>query len=122
MLKLIPEPNRTPTSASAINYVQPLINTNNGYMFHTRVDYAFNDSTKLYIGYNQQHQIYGRPVTRWWVPADSIANVGEPSSADTSKTISGTLIKVLNPTTTNEFLASLSFLRPQSSLSRLRKN
>ncbi len=111
LLKEIPAPNHTPTPSAAYNFVEPVLNTNNGYMFHTRVDYSINDSTKLYVSYNQQHENYGNPIMRWWAPADAIPWAAEPSQSSISRTISGNLVKVFNSTTTNEFLAGLSYLR-----------
>lgn len=110
LMKMIPQPNHTPTSAANYNWVKPLINTNNGYMFHAKVDYNLNDQNKLYVSYNQQHELYGSPVMRWWIAGNSINTPGDPSSSDTSRTISGSYIRVFNSTTTNEFLAGLSYL------------
>jgi hypothetical protein len=110
MVKLIPQPNHTPTASADYNWVLPLINTNNGYMFHAKVDYNLNDRNKLYVSYNQQHELYGSPVMRWWIPGNAIETPGDPSSADASRTISGSYVKVFNSTTTNEFLAGLSYL------------
>jgi len=110
LLNEIPKPNRTPTQALDFNYVKALQNTNNGYMFHTRVDYDFSDSLKLYVSFNQQKEHYGQPVMRWWMAGDAVDDPGDPSSYDQSKTISGNLVKVFNASTTNEFLANLSYL------------
>jgi len=110
LLNEIPKPNRTPTQALDFNYVKPLSNTNNGYMFHTRVDYDINDNTKLYVSYNQQTELYGSPVMRWWMAGDAVDYPGDISSKDQSKTISGNLVKVFSASTTNEFLANLSYL------------
>jgi len=109
-LKLIPSPNHTPSSSQDFNYVKSLLNTNNGYMYHAKVDYNLNDSTKLYVSYNQQHELYGSPMMRWWLAGGSIDSPGSPSSSDLSRTISGSLVKVFNSTTTNEFLAGLSYM------------
>jgi len=110
LLKLIPEPNRTPTQGTDYNYVQSLLNTNNGYMFHTKVDYSFNDTTKLYVSYNQQHELYGLPMQRWWMTGNAIAWPGNDLSSNSSRTISGSLVKVFNSTTTNEFIAGLGYM------------
>ena len=117
LLNEIPKPNRTPTGALDFNYVKPLINTNNGYMFHTRVDYNFSDSLKLYVSYNQQNEHYGSPVMRWWMAGDAVDYPGGASSYDQSKTLSGNLVKVFNASTTNEFLANVSYLYAPQSLS-----
>ena len=110
MLQMIPAPNHTPTSGADFNYVKALINTNNGYMFHAKTDYNYSQNTKLYVSYNQQHELYGSPVMRWWIPADSIETPGSPATSSTSRTISGNLVKVFNSTMTNEFIAGISYL------------
>ncbi|HKO18606.1 MAG TPA: TonB-dependent receptor, partial [Acidobacteriaceae bacterium] len=110
MLKMIPLPNHTPSADADYNWVKPLINTNNGYMFHAKTDYNLSDSTKLYVSYNQQHELYGSPVQRWWIPADSIDTPGGPATSAMSRTLSGNFVKVFSPTTTNEFIAGLSYL------------
>jgi hypothetical protein len=115
LLNEIPKPNRTPTGDLDFNYVKSVVNTNNGYMFHTRVDYNFNDNLKLYVSYNQQQELYGSPFMRWWMAGDAVDYPGDISSNNQSKTISGNLVKVFNTSTTNEFLANLSYLyAPQS--------
>jgi hypothetical protein len=110
LLNEVPKPNFTPTSAQDFNYVKPLSNTTNGYMFHTRVDYNFSDSLKLYVSYNQQHDLSGSPVMRWWLYPGAVDYPGDISVSDNSKTISGNLVKVFNASTTNEFLANWSYL------------
>lgn len=109
-MKIIPLPNFTPSSANDYNYVSPLIDTNNGYMAHAKFDYAFSENTKASMSLNQQHENYSNPVQRWWIPADAIATPGDPASKTLSRTISGSLVKVLNATTTNEVLAGLSYM------------
>jgi hypothetical protein len=115
LLNEIPQPNHTPTGSLDFNYVKSLINTNNGYMFRTRVDYDFSDKLKLYVSYNQQHELYGSPVMRWWMAPGAVDYPGDISSSNQSKTLSGNLVKVFNASTTNEFLANVSYLyAPQS--------
>lgn len=110
MLKMIPLPNHTPTANADYNWVKPLINTNNGYMFHAKTDYNLSDNTKLYVSYNQQHELYGSPVQRWWIPGDSIDTPGGPATSAMSRTLSGNFVKVFSATMTNEFIAGLSYL------------
>ena len=110
MLQMIPLPNHTPTPSADYNWVKPLINTNNGYMFHSKVDYSLSNSTKMYVSYNQQHELFGSPVQRWWIPADSIETPGNPATSATSRTLSGSVVKVLGARMTNEFIAGLSYL------------
>jgi hypothetical protein len=110
LMVLVPEPNRTPTSGTDYNYVKSLMNTNNGYMFHTRVDYDLSENTKLYVSYNQQHELYGQPIMRWWKAVDTVASPGGGASSAHSRTLSGNLVHVFNTETTNEFLANISYL------------
>jgi hypothetical protein len=116
LLNEIPKPNFSPTGALDFNYVKPLVNTNNGYMFHTRVDYSFSDSLKLYVSYNQQHDLYGLPVMRWWLAGDSVDYPGGISSSSHSKTLSANLVKVFNASATNELQASLGYLYTPNSI------
>ncbi len=110
LMALVPAPNRTPTSGTDYNYVKSLMNTNNGYMFHTRVDYDLSENTKLYVSYNQQHELYGQPIMRWWKAVDTVASPAGGASSAHSRTLSGNLVHVFNTTTTNEFLANISYL------------
>jgi hypothetical protein len=110
LMALIPQPNRTPTSGMDYNYVKSLLNTNNGYMFHTRVDYDLSENTKLYVSYNHQHELYGQPIMRWWKAVDTVASPAGGASSAHSHTLSGNLVHVFNATTTNEFLANISYL------------
>ena len=116
LLNEIPKPNFSPTGALDFNYVKTLVNTNNGYMFHTRVDYSFTDSLKLYVSYNQQHDLYGLPVMRWWLAADSVDYPGAISSSSNSKTLSANLVKIFNASTTNELQVSLGYLYTPNSI------
>jgi hypothetical protein len=110
LFALIPKPNHAPTSGQDYNYLASLMDTNNGYMFHGRLDYNFSDSTKLYVSYNKQHEQYKQPVMRWWAPGDLVASPGCCASTAHSQTLSTNLVHVFNATTTNEFLANISYL------------
>jgi hypothetical protein len=117
LLNEIPKPNVTPTSSSDYNYVKPLMNTNNGYMFQTRVDYNLSENTKLYVSYHQQHELYGQPVMRWWMAPTAVDYPAGMSSSAHSKTIAGNLVRVFSPTTTNEFIAGVSYLYTPNAIS-----
>jgi len=110
LLKMIPAPNNTPTPSASYNWVKPLINTNNGYMFHTKIDYNLSNSTKLYVSYNQQHELFGSPVMRWWIPNDSIDTPGSPAISTMSRTVSANLVKIFGANATNELSGGLSYM------------
>ncbi len=117
LLNEIPVPNFVPTGNLDSNFVQTLLNTTNGYMFRTRVDYNFSDNLKLYVSYNQQHDLYGSPIMRWWDQGDVVPDPAGISSNDQSKTISANLVKVFNASTTNEVQVNLSYLYAPDSMS-----
>jgi len=117
LLNEIPVPNRTPTSDLDFNVVKSVANTVNGYMFHSRVDFDIDANTKLYVSYNQQHDLYGSPFMRWWVAGNAVDYPGGDFTSDNSKTLSGNLVKVFNASTTNEFLANVSYLDSPNTLS-----
>ena len=110
LFALIPKPNRTPTSSTDYNYLESLVDTNNGYMFHARVDYGFSDKTKLYVSYNHQYEQNVQPVMRWWSPGNVVSSPGCCASTAHSHSVSANLVHVFNSTTTNEFLANISYL------------
>jgi hypothetical protein len=111
IMKMIPQANVDPvTTAGHYNYVTNAMNTENGYMWHSRVDYNFNESTKLYVSYNQQHDQAGIPVMLWWAPPTEVPFPGGFVAPGSSRTLSGNLVKVFSPTFTNEFIATLAYL------------
>ena len=71
IMKEIVQPNFVPTANNPYNFIQGVMSSDNGYMFHSRVDYNFSESTKLYVSYNQQRDDSGIPVMLWWLPPNS---------------------------------------------------
>ena len=111
IMSMIPHANVDPvTTPGHYNYVTNAMNTDNGYMWHTRVDYNFNDSTKLYVSYNQQHDEVGIPVMLWWAPPTEVPFPGGFVAPGASKTLAGNFVKVFTPTFTNETIVTLAYL------------
>jgi len=108
--QIFPRANTVPTAANPYDYVKSVIALDNGWMFHGRGDYNFNETTKLNVSYNQQRDQSNVPVMLWWNPGNSIFYPADMWTITKSKTISGTFVKVINPTLTNEFNASYSYL------------
>lgn len=121
ILNMMPLPNFTPTSANPYNFVLPLTSSRNGYMGHGRVDYNFNENTKLYISYNQQSETDAVPVMLWWQPPNSVPYPANMGDKPMSRTISGNLVHVFSPTLTNELSASLAYLKTGLSYGDLSK-
>jgi hypothetical protein len=117
IMKEIVAPNFVPTADNPYNFVKGVMSSDNGYMFHSRVDYNFSESTKLYVSYNQQRDDSGIPVMLWWLPPNSQTFPGGFVAGGNSKTISGNLVKVFSPTLTNEFITTFSYLNNTKSYS-----
>ena len=70
LMNWLPLPNADPfTNASGYNYVQEVIQQQNGSIFHTRADYSINDNNKLYATYGRQKQITQDPVAYGYAAA-----------------------------------------------------
>jgi Carboxypeptidase regulatory-like domain len=111
ILKMIPHANVDPvTTPGHYNYVTNVLNSENGYMWHSRVDYNFSESSKLYLSYNQQHDQAGIPVMLWWAPPTEVPFPGGFVAPGASKTLSANFVKVFSPTLTNEFIGTLAYL------------
>jgi carboxypeptidase family protein len=110
MLSQVPMPNANPQSTGGYNLIVPENLDQSGYMFHTRVDYNFNDNNHFYAGYNLQRETDQVPIHLWWTPPNSIPFPGGMSSKDNSQTISGHYIRVFNSTFTNDFTGALGYI------------
>jgi hypothetical protein len=110
LFALIPKPNRTPTSATDYNYLEPVSDSDNGYMLHARADYAFSDNTKLYVSFNHQYEQATQPDMRWWSTGNMVGSPGCCASTSHSYGLSANLVHVFNASTTNEFLANMGYL------------
>jgi len=63
LVNWLPLPNADPfINEQGYNYVQPVIQTQNGYQLHIRMDYNLNDSNKLYATWGRQQQVSDEPV------------------------------------------------------------
>ncbi|ABF39903.1 hypothetical protein Acid345_0900 [Candidatus Koribacter versatilis Ellin345] len=110
IMKMIPAANADPATNGGHNFITNAMNTKNGYMWHSRVDYSITDSTKLYVSYNQQNEVAGIPVMLWWAPPTEVPFPGNFVAPGDSKTISANLVKIFSPTLTNETIVTWSYL------------
>jgi hypothetical protein len=109
-LSQTPLPNTTPTVAQPYNYIQTVSNYDNGYMLHARVDYAFNDTTKLYVTYNRQNDKWGIPVGNFFSGPNALVYGADAGYANVSHTLSGQFIKVFSSSLINELGASFGYV------------
>ena len=106
-----PKANANPqTTPGGYNYVQPVINHVDGWVWRARVDYNLSDNTKLYISYQQEFSSsldQGNGAHIYWTPGNSVPYPGGGLfQFSYTKTAAGHLIHIFNSTTTNELIAS----------------
>jgi Carboxypeptidase regulatory-like domain/TonB-dependent Receptor Plug Domain len=117
LVNWLPLPNANPFSnLSGYNYVQPVVQSQNGDMLHARVDYSINDNNKVYVSYGRQSQITDQPVALGYVPNASALYPGAVTTGDISNIVSATYTHVFGATVTNEFNAALSLISDPGNL------
>ena len=126
ILRAYYEPNCTNTDLGSCPGPGPTINGYNvqtlnlenpdSYQIRSRVDYAFNDSNKLYVVYNGQYgsvshipeQLFYSPGTGGQSVLGGVDTPGKINSSTTSNTGSLNYTRILNSRMTNELFASMS--------------
>jgi hypothetical protein len=116
LMNTYPMPNVDPAQNQGFNYISAGTRYSNMWQERVRVDYNFNDSTKLYVSYNHQHD--GREEsldTLWTGNGQSWASPTTPYpspivESTTSHVVTANLVKVFNPTLTNELVFSYTYL------------
>ncbi len=94
------------------NYVQPIINHDNGWLAHGRVDYNWNETNQLFISYQQSFdsQLAGSCGQSFYAGTCANNNLQYPGGGLTKKTygkvITGHYVHVFSPTLTNEALVT----------------
>ncbi len=106
LMRMFPKANADPAATpGGYNYVQPISNEQNGYVWRARVDYNINENTKLFVTYQQGSTTFITPGHVWWNPSYTIAypggNITQPT---TSRVLTANFATVLTPTLTNEFV------------------
>ena len=111
LFKLYPLPNVNPaTTPGNFNFVQPISTQQNGWIFHTRVDYNVSDRDKVYVTYNQQRELDAVPVRVFFSQPFAVPFPGGMSSQDISHTLTGHFLHTFSSSLTNDFGGSLSYL------------
>jgi hypothetical protein len=119
LLNWLPLPNADPfRNLSGYNYVVPVVQTQNGNIFHARLDYSINDTNKLYIAYGRQTQITQQPVSLGYVPQYAVEYPGAVTTGDISNIVSVNYTHVFGSTVTNEFNAALSLISDPANMGK----
>lgn len=104
-------PNVDPGPASGgFNYVQALTLDQNMWQVLGRVDYNFTDRTKLFVRYNRQDEKQNFPVGLWWRNANQVPYPTPVTGDNVSNSFTANLSHVLDPSTTNEFIFSITHI------------
>ena len=111
LLNLVPAPNVNPAAEGAgFNWAEVLTVNQNMWQSMSRVDYNFNDNTKLFVRYNRQQEVQPFPIQLWWRNAGAVPLPTPIEGRNRSDSISGNFTKVLSPTMTNETIIGYTFV------------
>jgi len=100
--KLYPEPNVNPQLNNGYNYIYSTTHTDNLWQMRPRIDWSINDSTKVFVSYNTQHDLNHDNSTAWWGTNPAVPYPTPLAQHNSSESISVNLTKVFSPTLTNE--------------------
>jgi len=111
LVNWLPLPNADPFgNLQGYNYVLPVIQTQNGYQLHIRMDYNLSDYSKFYATWGRQQQVTDQPVAWGGVPNYSVEYPGQVTAGDLSNVFSGHFTRTFGASVTNEASASMSFI------------
>jgi hypothetical protein len=111
LINWLPAPNADPfTNPSGYNYIQEVLQTQNGSRIHAKIDWDPNDFNKFFISYGRQGQITQEPVNFNYVPSNSVEFPGAVTSGDTSNTIAFDYTHIFSSTVTNEVNLAMSYV------------
>jgi hypothetical protein len=100
-------------NGSNYNYIQPIQNTNDGWIYRARMDYNLSDNDKFYVSYQQAYSAQlaqGNGAHIYWTPGNSIPAPGGGLIGKVyTKQIAGHFVHTFNASTTNEFIAAWAF-------------
>jgi Carboxypeptidase regulatory-like domain/TonB-dependent Receptor Plug Domain len=111
LVNWLPLPNADPfVNQEGYNYVQPVVQTQNGWILHARVDFNLSDYNKFYATYGRQSQITDMPVAWGYAPFWSMEYPGNVTSGDLSNVFSLHYTRIFGASVTNNASASMSFI------------
>jgi hypothetical protein len=111
LVNWMPLPNADPfTNASGYNYIQQLIQQQNGELFKSTLQYDINDNNHLFLVYGLQKEIDQDPVGLGSFPAGSMPYPGDVTTGDISNILAARYTRNFGASVTNEFDAAMSFV------------
>ncbi len=104
LMNWLPLPNADPFSnAAGYNYIQTVLQHQNGSMFHARVDYVVNDNNRISATYGRQAEVTENPVAYGYSP-------GAVTTGAISNIVSATYTRVFTSALVNELTAAVSLI------------
>jgi hypothetical protein len=111
LVNWLPLPNADPfVNEQGYNYIQQVVQTQNGSVTHARIDFDLSDYNKFYATYGRQSQISDEPVAWGYVPFWSMEYPGGVTSGDVSNIFSLHYSRIFGASVTNTASASMSFI------------
>lgn len=109
LINLLPLPNQDPGKSGGYNYTANIVNPENRHQELARLDYNISDNTKLYTRFNHEYQSSPYPYTLWWYNSNDVPWPSRVKGDYHTYSSSTSLVKVLDPTTTNEVVFAATF-------------
>jgi len=111
LMNWLPLPNANPfINQEGYNYIQEVVQTQNGDVFHGRLDFNPNDNNKFYATWGRQAQISQDPVAWGYAPQYAVEYPGGVTAGDLSNIVSGHYIRTFGTSMTNELTGAMSFI------------
>ncbi len=111
LVNWLPLPNADPfVNEQGYNYILPVLQTQNGYQLHIRMDLNHNDYDKYYATWGRQQQVSDEPVAWNYAPVNAMEYPGQVTSGDLSNVFSIHNTRVFGASVTNDAGVSMSFI------------
>jgi hypothetical protein len=113
LAKIWPKANADPSTNGGFNYVEPVLNINDGWIYRIRMDYHLGDNTTIYGSYQQAYDsqlAQGNGAHLYWTPGNAIPypGGGEPE-VFYGKSMAGHFVHTFSSTMTMDFMAAWAF-------------
>ncbi len=106
LMNLLPLPNLDPARSNGFNYTSNIINPEHRHQELVRIDYDISDTTKLYTRFN--HEFEASPSPLWHYSTNDVPWPGRAKGNYQTWSTSTSLVKVFDPTTTNEVVFAVT--------------
>jgi hypothetical protein len=114
LAKIWPAANVDPSSnASGYNYIQPIDNVNNGWIYRFRIDYQFSDRDRIYGSFQHAYDselAQGNGAHLYWTPGNAIPFPGGGvNESFVGKSLAGHFVHTFSASATNDLMASWAY-------------